>query len=89
MTGMMKGQSMTDDPAEDQKSTWMLDLDPDGWPVLAHEIATVERGNTGEARITACGQRATAATHPRGWWSTPRGELPLSGEGDIHCWVSR
>jgi hypothetical protein len=67
--------------------TWMLDFDASGhWPVRAHEIVAVENpGHPDEVRVTACGYRAMKSNHPRGWWGSPRGEMPLSGPDDIHC----
>jgi len=70
---------------------WALDCRPlvpggDSLPVLAHLIVSVEQGPHGEVRHSACGQRLTAGNHPRGWWSTSRGRLPLV-ERDIHCGI--
>jgi hypothetical protein len=62
---------------------WMLDIDENGWPWQAHRIVA----DDGTTRTTACGERVTAHTHPRGWWSFPEEHLPLSGDNDIHCGV--
>jgi hypothetical protein len=68
-------------PTTGDAVTWMLDLDEHGRPWRAHMIVEDDR----TTRTTACGKRVTAGTHPRGWWSFPPGELPLSGPNDIHC----
>jgi hypothetical protein len=60
---------------------WMLDLEGLGWPRLAHLIVDERDG----VRTTACGRRVTTATHPRGWWSTRAGVLPLAGPDAVHC----
>lgn len=65
----------------DEYVLWALELDGDGWPVLAHRIVE----DDGQVRVAACGRQLTAATHPRGWWRVRPGKLPLSGENDIHC----
>jgi len=64
---------------------WALDLDEKDRPWQAHLIVKSEDGQFGEIRTGACGQTFTAGTHPRGWWSTEDGNLPLSGAHDIHC----
>jgi hypothetical protein len=47
---------------------WALDLDGDGRPAAAHRIVATERPPGGEeARVSACGLRFTATSHPRGW----------------------
>lgn len=64
---------------------WMLDMDEDDWPVLAHQIVGVEHeGQRDEVRLTACGRRVTAEMHPRGWWSFPPGRFPLAANA-VHC----
>lgn len=68
--------------------TWAMDICSDtnhpyyGNPIAAHQIVSEEDG--GKTRITACGKRLTASNHPRGWWTTRPGELPLGGEL-VHC----
>ncbi|GAA0493815.1 hypothetical protein Ade02nite_21100 [Paractinoplanes deccanensis] len=70
-------------PAPDgPRQVWMLDLDEDDRPILAHAVAGTERG--GQVTITACGRRETAESHPRGWWNLRPGELPLADHA-IHC----
>ena len=64
---------------------WALDLGPlhpggRDVPLAAHLITE----DTGAARITACGQQRTSASHPRGWWQLPAGELPLQAHA-VHC----
>jgi hypothetical protein len=71
-------------PMSDEPNLWMLDLDAEGWPRRAHLIVEERDG----VRTTACGERATAGTHPRGWWSTRAGSLPLVRRY-VHCGVDR
>jgi hypothetical protein len=67
-------------PEDTAAVLWMLDLDEDGWPVLAHRITEELPGGD---RVTACGRHAGLRTH-RGWWMTPPGELPLQAHA-VHC----
>jgi hypothetical protein len=60
---------------------WALDLNHNDMPVLAHRIVSELPDG---ARMTACGRSLTAYTHPRGWWTTESGGLPLAAE-HIHC----
>jgi hypothetical protein len=53
-----------------------------GYPIRAHQIVREE--DDGRAMITACGKRLTASNHPRGWWTTRPGELPLAAHA-VHC----
>lgn len=69
--------------ADEGARLWALDLDEKDRPVLAHQIVLIERSPDGE-RIAACGQRFSASSHPRGWWSTEGGRLPLQDHA-IHC----
>lgn len=57
---------------------WSLDLDSEQRPWRAHLIVAVAP----DRRWTACGQLRTAGTHPRGWWGTSAGRLPLLR---VHC----
>jgi hypothetical protein len=59
---------------------WMLDIGEDDWPHIAHAIVA----DDGVRRTTACGRVVTAATHPRGWWSFPRGVAPMASHA-VHC----
>lgn len=70
----------------ERERLWALDLDENHQPWRAHEIAATERSPDGD-RITACGQRRTSGSHPRGWWSTTGDSLPLQ-EHAIHCQVN-
>jgi hypothetical protein len=70
---------MSDDP-----NLWMLDLDEKKRPLRAHLIVEERDG----VRTTACGERATAGKHPRGWWTTRAGSLPLVRRC-VHCGVDR
>ena len=68
---------------------WALDLAPAypgglDQPAGAHLIVRVEPGRYGEVRTCECGQTFTAGTHPRGWWSTRPGILPLQ-EHAVRC----
>jgi hypothetical protein len=69
---------MSDDP-----NLWAMGLSPmyPGGPALptsAHLIVRrFDGGFRGEVRVAACGIEFTAGTHPRGWWSTRSGRLPL------------
>jgi hypothetical protein len=70
---------------------WALDVRPYPFPtspehpVLAHLIVAMRREqHRGEVRVAACGNEYTDGTHPRGWWSTRSGNLPLQGHA-IHC----
>ena len=73
----------------DVRQVWMLDFDDAGWPVRLHAIvATENAGQPDEVRVTACGVRATAQNHPRGWWDFPVGALP-TGPDLIHCAAPR
>lgn len=67
---------------------WAMDVAESGpyrgHPVYAHLIVRVEQGRFGEIRHGACGRTFTAGTHPRGWWSTKPGNLPLQ-EHAVHC----
>ncbi len=89
--------ALPDEPRRPEDVLWMLDLDPDGNPVLAHQIVATERRKTvehtrsgevrrwaGEVRTTACGLEVTAESHPAGWWSTKAGEFPLQQRW-VHC----
>jgi hypothetical protein len=73
----------------DDPNLWALDLEQDQLgrlhPWRAHLIVRTEHDRFGETRTAACGEQFTAGTHPRGWWSTRSGNLPLSGPDDIHC----
>jgi hypothetical protein len=77
------------DPPPSQ-DLWALDLEAYGpfgataVPVLAHKVVRLEGAGIREVRITACGQRRTYHTHPRGWWTTLPGKLPLQPQ-HIHC----
>lgn len=70
---------------------WAMDIcteigHPDyGNPIRAHQIIRTE-GDPGihETRVTACGERLTQSNHPRGWWSSRPGELPLAADA-VHC----
>lgn len=66
------------------RHSWALDLDGEQRPVGAHLIVAVARERFGEVRVCACGRRYTAGTHPRGWWGSLAGELPLP-DYDIRC----
>ena len=69
---------------------WAMDLGPvyrggPDMPVGAHLIVRrYDGGFRGEVRVAACGQEFTAGTHPRGWWGTKQGNLPLQ-EHAVHC----
>lgn len=68
--------------SEDGELLWALDLAPvypggPEQPVGAHLIVKTEPGRFGEVRTSECGRTFTAGTHPRGWWSTRPGHLPL------------
>jgi hypothetical protein len=81
--------SEIDDMAESEAGPagahlWALELDAEELPVRAHLITRTEADGPREVRWSACGQRFTAALHPRGWWSTRPGELPLA-EWAVHC----
>lgn len=75
-------------PEDPDTVTWAMDICTTlnhpfyGNPIAAHQIVSEEDG--GKARITACGKRLTASNHPRGWWTTRPGELPLADHA-IHC----
>ena len=67
---------------------WALDVDSDNRPYRAHRIIDTGgdgAGRVGEVRTAACGIRFTAGNHPRGWWWTADGRLPLGGPDCIHC----
>ncbi len=76
---------------EQDPNLWALDLKPFPWPdgplqpVQAHLIVMARREqHRGETRIAACGREFTAGTHPRGWWGSRWGSLPLRDHA-IHC----
>jgi hypothetical protein len=69
---------MSEEPRED---LWMLDLDERGLPWRAHLIVQ----DDGKTRTTACGERVTEWSHPRGWWGCKPGTLPLARPETIHC----
>lgn len=72
---------------------WALDLDNNGYPVLAHRIVNIERRHRKtqpdpeETRVTACGMRLTVTNHPHGWWYVVNGELPIQVQY-CHCGVT-
>jgi hypothetical protein len=75
---------VTSDP-----NLWALDIAESGrWrgrPVGAHLIVAARHEPfRGEVRVAACGEEFTAGTHPRGWWGTRWGRLPLQGHA-VHC----
>lgn len=63
---------------------WALDLDGQNRPFQAHLITAIGLGPNGEERFSDCGRSYTRGTHPRGWWSSRAGELPLQ-EQHVHC----
>lgn len=68
---------------------WAMDLDGKGIPVRAHRVVNTEMQwrksvYPEEVRVTACGERRTAESHPDGWWTTEAGFLPLLPE-HVHC----
>ena len=70
---------------------WALDLQPFPTPdspmrpVGAHLIVSAHDGGfRGQVRVSACGREFTFGTHPRGWWSTRQGNLPLQAHA-VHC----
>lgn len=71
-----------------EEVTWAMDICTEinhpwyGQPIAAHQIIREE--DEGKTRITACGLRLTRSNHPRGWWTSPPGKLPLA-EHAIHC----
>lgn len=69
---------------------WAMDLQPYPepnsplQPVRAHLIVSGYTDARGEVRVSACGMELTAGTHPRGWWGTRLGQLPLQDHA-VHC----
>ncbi len=71
---------------------WAMDIAEQpphrGHPAGAHLIVRAYAGGfRGEVRVGACGREFTCGTHPRGWWSTKPGSLPLARHA-IHCGAS-
>jgi len=84
--------SAAEDPRESgDPNLWALDLAPFPYagcpeqPVAAHLIVYCRKERyRGEVRVAACGKQFTAGTHPRGWWGTRWGNLPLQDHA-VHC----
>ena len=68
--------------------TWAMDICTEvnhpyyGNPIAAHQV--VQEEDDGKVRITACGKRLSERNHPKGWWTTPPGKLPLADHA-VHC----
>lgn len=81
------------DALDGSNDMWALDLDDDGNPIRAHRITRVENTLPGfpekEIRWTACGERRSPETHPRGWWLCSKGQLPLGLASANHCGVRK
>lgn len=57
---------------------WVLELDREGQPNLAHRIVDYDAGRA------ACGRTFDTTSLYLGWWTTTPGQLPLQPEF-IHC----